>query len=389
MIGVSKLLIDKEEPSDELRYGMHGRLGDTPSALNRPIVVYNCLRSCNLRCIHCYAHATAEENEDILSTEEAKGMIDSCADFGCPVMLFSGGEPLLRKDLFELIHYATEKGMRTTLSTNGTLITRELAKELATCKMGYVGISLDGMEETHDKFRRVKGSWKKAIEGIEKCKVEGLRTGLRITLTKHNYREVPGIFDLTVEAEIPRICFYHLVYTGRGSDLIEADLDPEQTRETIDVIIEKTLEIHERGIEMEVLTVDNHVDGPYLWLWARKNRPELADRIYAMICANRAKSTGQGISCISWNGDILPDQFWRDKVLGNIRNNSFEQIWMDRKNEFLFNLRRREELVTGKCGRCRFLETCRGGFRARAEAKFNDIWAEDPACYLTEEEIAK
>jgi radical SAM protein with 4Fe4S-binding SPASM domain len=303
-------------------------------------------------------------------------------------MLFSGGEPLLRKDLFELIHYATGKGMRTTLSTNGTLITRESAKELARCKMGYVGISLDGMEKTHDAFRRVKGSWKKALEGIERCKVEGLRTGLRITLTKHNYREVPDILDLSVEAEIPRICFYHLVYTGRGSDLIEADLDSAQTRETMDVIIEKTLEIHDRGIEKEVLTVDNHVDGPYLWLWARKNRPELAERIYAMIRANRAKSTGQGISCISWNGDVLPDQFWRDKIVGNIRNNSFEEIWTDSKNTFLFDLRRREELVTGKCGRCRFLETCRGGFRARAEAKFNDIWAEDPACYLTEEEIA-
>jgi radical SAM protein with 4Fe4S-binding SPASM domain len=316
-------------------------------------------------------------------------MIDSCADFGCPVILFSGGEPLLRKDLFELIHYATGKGLRTTLSTNGTLITPELAKELATCKMGYVGISLDGMEETHDTFRRVKGSWKKALEGIERCKVAGLRTGLRVTLTKHNYREVPDILDLTIEAEIPRICFYHLVYTGRGSDLIEADLDSRQTRETIDVIIEKTLEMHDRGIEKEVLTVDNHVDGPYLWLWARKNRPELADRIYTMICANRAKSTGQGISCVSWNGDVLPDQFWRDKVLGNIRSHSFEEIWTDSKNTFLFNMRRREELVTGKCARCRFLEICRGGFRARAEARFNDIWAEDPACYLTEKEIAK
>ena len=161
MIGVSKLLVDKEEPSDELRYGKKGHMGSTPSAANRPIVVYNCLKKCNLKCIHCYAHATSEEAPDILSTDEAKSMIDSCADFGCPVMLFSGGEPMMREDLFDLIGKATQRNMRTTLSTNGTLITRQAAKELKKFKMGYVGISLDGLEDTHDKFRRVKGAWKK------------------------------------------------------------------------------------------------------------------------------------------------------------------------------------------------------------------------------------
>jgi radical SAM protein with 4Fe4S-binding SPASM domain len=191
-----------------------------------------------------------------------------------------------------------------------------------------------------------------------------------------------------VDHDIPRVCFYHLVYTGRGSRLIAADLDHQQTRQTMDVIIERTLEIHERGRDKEILTVDNHADGPYLWLWAIKRRPELSERIYKMIEANRARSTGQGISCVSWNGDILPDQFWRDKILGNIRDFSFEEIWMAPDNNFLRDLRRREELVKGKCARCRFLEICRGGFRARAEAKFGDLWAEDPACYLTEEEIA-
>ncbi len=389
MIGISKLLIDKDEPSDALRYGTRGHGGITPSASNRPIVVYNCLRKCNLRCIHCYAHATAKEDPDILSTDEAKAMIDGCADFGCPVMLFSGGEPLMRADLFDLMKHASNLGMRTTLSTNGILLTREIARELKSYKMGYVGISLDGMEETHDAFRRSRGAWQKALRGLENCREEGLRTGLRITLTKHNYREVPNIFDLLVEREINRVCFYHLVYTGRGSEIMEADLNPDQTRETLDIIIEKTLELHQQGHDKEVLTVDNHADGPYLWMWAKKNRPELADRIFEMNLTNKAKSTGQGISCVSWNGDVMPDQFWRDKVLGNVRENRFEDIWLNKNNTFLTNLREREQLVTGKCARCRFLDICRGGFRARAEAKFGDMWAEDPACYLTEEEIAK
>ncbi len=388
MIGISKLLVDKEEPSDELRYGSRGHGRRTPSSFNRPIVVYNCVRRCNLKCVHCYAHATSEEDPDVLSTGEAMAMIDSCADFGCPVMLFSGGEPLMREDVFDLMRRAKERGMRTTLSTNGALITREVARELKTCNMGYVGVSLDGMEDTHDKFRRVKGCWKKALEGIGHCQAEGIRTGLRVTLTKHNYKEVPALLDLLVELEVPRVCFYHLVYTGRGSEIMEADLTHEQTRETMDVIIERTLSIHEAGLDKEVLTVDNHADGPYLWMWCVKNRPELADRVREMIMANKAKSTGQGISCVSWNGDVSPDQFWRDKVLGNVRKNSFEEIWTDPDNSFLADLRRREELVTGKCGRCRFLEVCRGGFRARAEAKYGDLWAEDPACYLTEEEIS-
>jgi radical SAM protein with 4Fe4S-binding SPASM domain len=389
VIGISKLLIDKDEPSDALRYGTRGHRGVTPSASNRPIVVYNCLRRCNLRCIHCYAHATTKEDPDILSTDEAKAMIDSCADFGCPVMLFSGGEPLMREDLFDLMKHASNRGMRTTLSTNGILITREMARELKSYKMGYVGISLDGMAETPDAFRRSRGSWKKALKGLENCREEGLRTGLRITLTKHNYKEVPDIFNLLVEREINRICFYHLVYTGRGSEIMEEDLSPGQTRETLDLIIEKTLELHEQGHDREVLTVDNHADGPYLWMWAKKNRPELADRIFEMNLTNKAKSTGQGISCVSWNGDVMPDQFWRDKVLGNVRENRFEDIWLNTNNTFLTDLRKREQLVTGKCARCRFLDICRGGFRARAEAKFGDMWAEDPACYLTEEEISK
>ena len=388
MIGISKLLIDKTEPSDELRYGTDGRPGQTPASRNRPIVVYNCLQRCNLRCIHCYARATITESEDTLTTAEAKAMIESCATFGSPVMLFSGGEPLMREDLFDLVRHAGRQGLRTTVSTNGTLITREMARDLATCNMGYVGVSLDGMEATHDRFRRVKGSWKAALQGVENCQAEGLRTGLRITLTRDNVSEVPRIFDLLVEAGIPRLCLYHLVYTGRGSDLMEADLSHEQTREVMEVIIEKTLELHSRGHEREVLTVDNHADGPFLWLWARKHRPELAERIFRMISANRAQSTGQGIASVSWNGDVLPDQFWREKILGNIREKSFEAIWMNLENRFLRDLRRREQLVTGKCARCRFLETCRGGFRARAEAKYQDLWAEDPACYLREEEIA-
>ena len=387
MIGISKLLIDKTEPSDTIRYGRSQGHGSVPADSNRPIVVYNCVRNCNLRCVHCYAHASGSEPADTLDTRQALAMIDSCADFGCPVMLFSGGEPLLRKDLPELMNHARSRKMRTALSTNGTLITQELASELKSCDLSYVGISLDGIEPTHDKFRGVDGAWCKALRGLDICREVGLRTGLRITLTKRNYDEIEQMLSLFESRNIERICFYHLVYTGLGSNLIDEDLSHEQTRKVLDIIIERTLRMHENGNGREILTVDNHADGPYLWLWAKRNRPELADRIYNMIKDNRAKSTGQGISCISWNGDVMPDQFWRDKILGNIKEQSFESIWLNPDNPFLENIRKREKLVKGKCSRCSFLHLCRGGFRARAEAKFNDLWAEDPACYLTESEI--
>jgi Fe-coproporphyrin III synthase len=388
MIGISKLLIDKREPSDSLRYGKGGHPGRTPSADNRPIVVYNCVKRCNLKCLHCYADSPGSAEPDVLSTAEALAMIDSCADFGCPVMLFSGGEPLLRGDLLELMRHSGERGMRTTLSTNGTLITRDVARELKAYNMGYVGVSLDGLEETHDRFRQVGGSWRRALDGLENCRAEGLRTGLRVTLTRHNFHEVPALFDLFEGLAVPRICFYHLVYTGAGAEIAGDDLSHEETREVMDVIIERTLDLHERGQDREILTVDNHADGPYLWLWALRNRPALAGRIEKMLAANRAKSTGQGISCVSWDGSVLPDQFWRNKVLGNVRERSFEEIWTDGKNAFLADLRRRETLVKGRCATCRFLQLCRGGFRARAEARFDNLWAEDPACYLRDDEIS-
>ena len=169
---------------------------------------------------------------------------------------------------------------------------------------------------------------------------------------------------------------------------MDEDLSAEETRRIMDVIIEGTIALHERGAPREVLTVDNHADGAYLWLWARANRPDSADRILRLIRANRARSTGEGIACVSWNGDVFPDQFWRDKVLGNVRERPFGEIWTDPDSEFLADLRRREELVKGRCRGCRYLDLCRGGFRSRAEARFGDVWAEDPACYLTDEEIA-
>jgi MoaA/NifB/PqqE/SkfB family radical SAM enzyme len=225
MIGISKLYCGTVEPSDALRYG---RLSSSlPSHLlqfssdKRPVVVWNVTRQCNLKCVHCYAHAKDEFFENELSFEEGKTLIDDLAGFGVPVLLFSGGEPLVRKDLPDLAAYAVEKGMRAVISTNGTLITKKMARTLKEIGLSYVGISLDGMETINDRFRGVRGAFNKAMQGIRNSQEAGIKVGLRFTINKANVQEIPSIFDLLEEMDIPRVCFYHLVYAGRGSKMVE------------------------------------------------------------------------------------------------------------------------------------------------------------------------
>ncbi len=391
MIGISKLYCGTAEPSDALRYGrMSSQL---PSHLlqfskdKRPVVVWNITRRCNLKCVHCYAQADDRAFEGELSTQEGKALIDDLAQFGAPVLLLSGGEPLVRKDLPELAAYAVEKGMRAVISTNGTLITRNMAEILKKIGLSYVGISVDGMEEVNDRFRGVKGAFKSALQGIENCKAAGIKVGLRFTVNKFNVLEIPGIFDLLEKMDIPRVCFYHLVYAGRGSKLVEDDLSHAETRAAVDLILDRTKNLHDRGISKEVLTVDNHADGPYLYLKLLKENPERAAQVLELLKMNEGNNSGRGIGCVSWNGDVHADQFWRHHSFGNVRNRPFSEIWIDTSDTLLTQLKEKKNHVKGRCALCRWLDICAGNFRVRAEAITGDVWAPDPACYLTDEEI--
>ncbi|WP_031479599.1 12,18-didecarboxysiroheme deacetylase [Maridesulfovibrio frigidus] len=393
MIGISKLYCGGVEPSDVLRYGRDS--AKLPSHLlqfskdKKPVVVWNMTKRCNLKCVHCYAQAVDPSGTDEISTEQGKAIIDDLAQFGSPVMLFSGGEPLVRKDLIELAHYAVSKGMRAVISTNGTLITKEKAKELKEVGLSYVGISLDGGEETHDKFRGVPGSFKKALEGIKNCQEQGLKVGVRFTLNKRNWTEVPTIFQLLKEMDIPRACFYHLVYSGRGSELIKEDLSHEETRQVVDLIMDETRALADAGTPKEILTVDNHADGPYVYLRMLKEDPERAKEVLELLQFNQGNSSGHGIGCISWDGQVHADQFWRNHTFGNVLERPFSEIWTDPKIEMLHKLKDKKPHVGGRCAECRYLDICAGNFRARAESYYDDMWAQDPACYLTDEEIKK
>jgi len=392
MIGISKLYCGTVEPSDALRYSRQSK--DLPSHLlqfsidKNPVVVWNITRQCNLKCIHCYAQAKAMLQENELSNVEGRALIDDLSNMGIPVLLFSGGEPLIRPDMPELAEYAVQKGMRAVISTNGTLITQDIARKLKNIGLSYVGISLDGMRAINDKFRGMTGAFDMALKGIENCQEAGIKVGLRFTINRFNVNEIPAIFDLLEEREIPRICFYHLVYAGRGSEMVKDDLSLDDTRKAVDLIIDRTRRLHDAGKPKEVLTVDNHADGPYVYLRLLKEDPQRAAEVMELLKMNEGNNSGRGIGCVSWDGEIHADQFWRHHSFGNVRLRPFSEIWNDLSDPLMKGLKNKKEHVKGRCATCRWLSICGGNFRVRAEATTGDVWAPDPACYLTDEEIS-
>lgn len=383
MISVSRLLCDAVGPGDSLRYSRQYPAADR----QRPIVVWNCTRKCNLHCVHCYSSAGNKDPAEVLNTEQAKSFIRDLADFGVPVILFSGGEPLLREDVFELANFAREQGIRTALSTNGTLISKEVAKKIRNVGFAEVGISLDGIGDKNDQFRSKKGAYETALQGIRNCIALGLRVSLRLTITLSNYMEIPAIFDLAEREEVKRVCFYHLVYVGRGSALSTDDLNHSQTRAVFDLICDRTVDLYERGMPKEVLTVDNHADGVYLYLKLRKQDPARAEKVLALLQANGGNNSGIRIGAVDELGNVHADQFWQHYSFGNVRQRKFGDIWLDTSDQLMRGLKNRKGLLKGRCARCQYLDLCNGNLRVRAEAVFGDVWAEDPACYLTDSEI--
>ena len=389
MISVTKLLCDKADNyGDRLRYSdssrgtVHGTAGNWG-----PVVVWNCTRSCNLGCVHCYSNSENRSYEGELDTDEAKIFIDDLSAFRVPVLLFSGGEPLMRKDFHQLVDYAASKGLRTTISTNGTLIDAETASRFKKTGIGYVGVSLDGIGSNHDRFRGQQGAFDQALRGIHHCLSAGLKVGVRFTVTRHNLQEVPELFRLIKEEGIPRICFYHLVYSGRGSEIVKEDIAPEENRYLLDLIAEEVLAMEENGELKEVLTVDNHADGVYLYLKMKEKDEALALRIWGLLSKNGGNRSGIAIAAVDNQGGVHPDQFTPGHVFGNVRERFFGDIWSDTSHPILKGLKDRKPLLKGRCSTCCWLSVCNGNFRSRAEAIYGDFWAPDPACYLTDEEI--
>jgi radical SAM protein with 4Fe4S-binding SPASM domain len=395
MINISKLYCDQVTPGDWLRYGKKGsgeREGEIVPKLaseRRPIVVWNITRACNLKCVHCYNDSGTGKACNEVSTSQAKTILDDLAQFNVPSVLFSGGEPLTRTDLFELIEHARQQGMRAVISTNGTLITADMAKEIKQKGVSYVGISLDGIGEVNDKFRGVPGAFDKAVQGIRNCQDAEVRTGLRLTLTKRNVQDLEALFDFFEAENIERACFYHFVPSGRGKTIGDDDLTHAQSRQAIETILAKTKQYKEAGRKTDILTVDNHVDGVYLYLKLLQEDPERAENVWKLLLWNGGGmySSGVGIGCIDFNGKVHANQFWGHYNLGDIHERPFSEIWLDSNEPLLKGLRNRRQYVKGRCRLCKYFNVCGGSLRVRADLYFGDPWAPDPGCYLTDEEI--
>ncbi len=400
MISISKLYCGGTAESDGLRYGHGGQgaavgAGAPPvsksAAERRPVTVWNVTRTCNLRCIHCYTDSEAKRYGGELTTDEGKVLIQDLAAFQSPALLFSGGEPLARFDLFELVAFARSLGIRPTLSTNGTLITDETAGRIKEAGFTYVGISLDGIGEVNDRFRGLDGAFDRAVRGFKACVAVGQRVGLRLTLTRHNFLNLHGIFDFIEREGIDRACFYHLVYSGRGGQIAGDDLSREETRQALDIILERTEDFHRRGLNKEILTVDNHVDGIYLYLKLREKDSERADRVMKLLTWNGGGmySSGVGIGDIDFKGNVHADQFWMHYSFGNVKQRPFSQIWTDLSNPLMAGLKDRRSKIKGRCapGICKWFDACGGAMRVRADLVYQDPWAPEPACYLTDKEI--
>jgi radical SAM protein with 4Fe4S-binding SPASM domain len=380
MISWTKLIFDQKSWGDRLRYRkLKGKDGV------RPIVVWNITPSCNLTCSHCYLDAARGIAGDRFTEKKAGKVIDDLAGYGVPVLLFSGGEPLMREDLFRLARCAAKAGLRPVLSTNGTMITPSVAAKIKKAGFKYVGVSIDGSPKTHDRLRGAKGSFALALKGIRNCRKAGVKAGVRFTLMKDNFRDLEYVLKLVAREKIERLCVYHLVYAGRAKK--NNDITRAQTAQALETIWKHTLSYHRRGLKTEVLTVDNHADGIWIYKKLLQTDKEAADRTLELLRLNGGNRSGIAIACIDNEGNVFADQFFRTHPLGNVFERSFSAIWTDENNPLLQKLRNRKGLIKGKCARCRYFDACNGNMRVRAEAASGNLWQEDPACFLSEREI--
>ncbi len=398
MIGVSKLLLGVSSESDGLRYidakeGGPEQIKYHTGAVkqNKPIVVWNMTKQCNLKCLHCYASATTHPSEGELTTEEGRRFLEDIARYNCPVVLFSGGEPFLRKDLFDLIEYADSLGLRPVISTNGTLITKEYALRAKKAGVKYIGVSLDGLAEINDRFRGVNGAFDKAVHGMRNALDADIKTGLRFTLTKYNHNDLPGVLLKLKEIGVNRCCVYHLDYTGRGKEIAQHDLTPEESRKAISTFFTLTKKHHAEGFPIETLLVGNYCDAGFLYLTLLKENPKRAQWAYELLKINSGDGTGETIADVDHQGFVHANQFWQDYSFGNVKERVFGDIWDDTSDPIMKGLKNKTAYVKGRCApsSCRFFEICKGSSRVRALALTGDVWTSDPACYLTDDEIKK
>ena len=352
-----------------------------------PVVIWNLIRRCNLLCKHCYAISGNVDFPGELSFDQVCEVMDDLKAYGVPVLILSGGEPLLRPDIFDISRRAKDMGFYVGLSTNGVLITEPVMEDLAGIGYDYVGISLDGIGEVHDAFRGMKGAFDASLNALRLCRDHGIKAGVRFTMTEDNAHQFEDILKLVDDEGIDKFYFSHLVYAGRGNKNRMDDTEREKTRAVMDRLFEIAFEEARKGSGREFVTGNNDADGVYLLLWVERHFPEKADMIRDMLLRWGGNQSGVNVANIDNVGDVHPDTMWWHYTLDNVKERPFSEIWEDVSDPLMAGLKNRPRPVKGRCAQCRFLDICNGNTRVRAMQLTGDPWAEDPACYITDEEI--
>jgi Fe-coproporphyrin III synthase len=386
MISITRLLNGSSYFGDSLRFS--AEICGQITGASAPAVVWTATRTCNLNCTHCDAIADRRKFPGELTTDEAKALIDDLAASHVPTLLISGGEPLVRPDMIELIAYASGRGLRVTFSTNGTLITEAAARALREAGVEQVGIAIGGSEETHDRLRNRKGSWREAVEGIRILRKEGLGVGIRFTITGANIDDLGEVFSLAQREEVDRLFLYHLVYSDHSDTPATMDLTTHETRFVMDAVIDQAEQWLREDRPIEVLTADNGADGPYVYLRLIQKDPSRAEKVLELLRLSRGNQIANAVAAIDSYGNVHPDQFTQNHTLGSVRERRFAEIWSHPADALVADMRDRRSHLKGRCSTCLWVDVCNGNYRTRAEAASGDFWESDPACYLLDSEIA-
>ena len=399
MLNITRLLTLGASPP-RVRRGTHVSEGNgdgaevflptipTPVAKQRPVVVWNATRACNLHCAHCPSDSRARPSSGELSTAEARAMIEDLARFGVTTLVFAGGNPLLRADLQELVACAAAVGLRPVLVSTGPLLTPGVAAQLQRTGLAAVKIPVDGIGEAGDHSRGNGGAFQLAMAGYRNSADAGLQVTLRLPLARRHFAELDATFDFLEQERISRACFQHLLYAGRSND-IRDDLTHAQSRRALDMIWQRAQDLSRRHVSIS--TAANYADGIYLYLKLLKQDPLRARKLIRELRRKGGgkRSSGVGIGHIDAQGNVHPDPAWPSHSFGNLRQRPFSQIWLDLSDPLMFGLKNRLALLKGRCAACLWKPVCGGNMRSRAAMVHGDPWMPDPACYLTNDERRK
>ncbi len=352
-----------------------------------PVVIWNLVRRCNLNCRHCYSTSADVDFAGELTTAEALAVLDQLHAAHVPALILSGGEPLLRPDLYEIASRARELGFHLSLSSNGTLLDADHAKRLHETGFDYVGVSLDGIEATHDAFRRKPDAFREALVGL-RCALEaGLRVGVRMTLAEANAAQLPEVVALTEAEGIDKFYLSHFNYAGRGRKHQRDHARHLVTRTAVSWLFDHVWERAKNGHAGDFVTGNNDADGVFLMEWIARKFPDRLPDMRQRLVNWGGNASGMNVANIDNLGNVHPDTMWWQVTLGNVRERNFAAIWADRTHPLMDGLKASPRPLEGRCGACTQRDICNGNTRSRAFAASGSYWAEDPGCYLTDEEI--